>query len=157
MEESWGPHHGIKSSPKGSVSTSANVPTPSGSVQGLNLGPLIHAQASIGLLSSISRLCACSLKKSDFRAGEMNPWLATCSAFPEDLSLVPSTHVRWLQIACVTLAPGDLMLSSGLCRHLRCQNHAPHKHSIKKKSCVFGLCFLRQGFLRCHFCRPGWP
>jgi hypothetical protein len=33
-------------------------------------------------------------------AKEMAQWLRACTALPEDLSSVPSTHVGWLKAAC---------------------------------------------------------
>ena len=49
-----------------------------------------------------------SLKKNGAR--EMTQWLR---ALAEDLDSGPSTHM----VASVTTVPGDLVFSSGLCRH----------------------------------------
>lgn len=43
-------------------------------------------------------------------------WRALASLVPEDLSLVHSTHKKPL-IITVTLVPGDLTPSSGLCKN----------------------------------------
>jgi hypothetical protein len=52
-------------------------------------------------------------------------------ALGEDLSSVPSTHVRQL-ITTVTAVPRDLMSFSGLGVFLHLYEHIPNTHIIKK-------------------------
>lgn len=51
----------------------------------------------------------------------MAPQLGALVAFPEDLSLVPSIHVRWLTTVCNSGFRGSD--TSGLCRHLHSQTN----------------------------------
>jgi hypothetical protein len=34
------------------------------------------------------------------KAGDMTQWLKVCLAFPDDLSLMSSTHTEWLAMTC---------------------------------------------------------
>ena len=51
------------------------------------------------------------------RAGEMAQWLRVLAALGEDLSLVPSIHVRWLTRVTPNSPLEDLIPSSDLHRH----------------------------------------
>lgn len=63
-------------------------------------------------------------------AWEMAQWLRVFAALPEDLSLVPSTHVEQLTTA-MTSASGVLQVSfSGLCGHC---THITHPQSHNQK------------------------
>ena len=54
----------------------------------------------------------------------MAQYLAMQSVFPEDLSLVPSPHIRW-----ITPALGDLMPQASISTHTH-MSECTHKHNI---------------------------
>lgn len=61
-------------------------------------------------------------------AGEMAQWLGALTAFPEDLSSIPSIHVKWLATSHVTPSPKDRTRlasvgTSTSCAHTHKQTH----------------------------------
>lgn len=76
---------------------------------------------------------------NNIRSGKMAPWLGSYTALPEDLSLIPSTHMM-LTAPGVTPAPGPLTLLALctavlLCSDLYADVYRVHstKDSEKKK------------------------
>lgn len=62
----------------------------------------------------------------NLEAGEVTPWLRTCTVLIEDSSSVPSTHTYIL--TPITPAIGELAPFSGPCEHLY-----PHSHTIRDR------------------------
>jgi hypothetical protein len=54
--------------------------------------------------------------KTFFRSGLLAPYLRVCTVLPEDLSSIPSTHIRWLTTTFNSSCKGSD--TSGFCRHL---------------------------------------
>ena len=76
-----------------------------------------------------------TLSEDVYRAGEMAQWLRTLAILSEDLSSIPSTHIRWF--------PTPRSSSSDLWGYLH-----SHRHTIKSKS-------LKKG--RRHLCSVSYP
>lgn len=68
-----------------------------------------------GVIQTQKTVCYFSPDKSNLRTGEMALQLRAQAAHPEDLSLIPRTHMKAYN--CATLVPEELMPSSGLHLH----------------------------------------